>query len=145
MRVDFMEIEKKIEWLKPERVLKLTDAYKCDFGPNRLLIIGLGKNGVDCALNCKHITEKRFGTDKTKVRYLGIAEDKYLDAASCEGSVLDSDERLPIVPEEAIYKYLNNPGRLPPTTVTNGIRVLRKAWRRVTCRRGTPFARAVRI
>lgn len=108
-----MEIEKKIEWLKPERILKLTDQYKSTFGLNRLLIIGIGKNGVDCALRCKHITEKRFGADHKKVRYIGIAEDKYLDTASCEGTVLDENERLDIVPEEAIYKYLNNPARLP--------------------------------
>ena len=62
-----MEIEKKIEWLKPERVLKLTNQYKSLFGINRLFVIGLGKNGVDCALRCKHITEKRFGTDDKKV------------------------------------------------------------------------------
>ncbi len=107
-----MEIEKKIEWLKPERVLKLTDQYKSLFGINRLFIIGLGKNGVDCALRCKHVTEKRFGSDDKKVRFLCIAEDKYLEEASCEGTVLHSDECIPIVPEEAIYKYLNNPGRL---------------------------------
>ncbi|MBE6902860.1 MAG: hypothetical protein E7478_10315 [Ruminococcaceae bacterium] len=108
-----MEIEKKIEWLKPERVLKLTNSYKSSFGLNRLFVIGLGKNGVDCALQCKHITEKRFGTDESKVRYLAIAEDKYLADASCEGTVLAENEQIPVIPEEAIYKYLNNPARLP--------------------------------
>lgn len=108
-----MDIEKKIEWLKPERVLKLTKEHKSVFGMNRLFIIGIGKNGVDCALQCKHITEKRFGSDPKKVRFLGIAEDKYLDSASCEGTFLLSEEQLPIIPEEAIYKYLNNPARLP--------------------------------
>lgn len=108
-----MEIEKKIEWLKPERVMKLTNQYKSLFGINRLFIIGLGKNGVDCALRCKHITEKRFGTDDKKVRFLGIAEDKYIETASCEGTKLNDTECIPVVPEEAIYKYLNNPARLP--------------------------------
>ncbi len=108
-----MEIEKKIEWLKPERVLKLIEDHKSVFGINRMFIIGIGKNGVDCALQCKHITEKRFGNDPKKVRFLGIAEDKYLADASCEGTVLTEDECLPIVPDEAIYKYLNNPARLP--------------------------------
>ncbi len=108
-----MEIEKKIEWLKPARVLKLTNQFKSLFGINRLFVIGLGKNGVDCALRCKHITEKRFGTDDRKVRFLGIAEDKYLESAECEGTRLNPSECVPIVPEEAIYKYLNNPGRLP--------------------------------
>ncbi len=112
-----MEIESRIDWLKPERVMKLTDRHKSMFGMNRLFIIGLGKNGVDCALRCKHITEKRFGTDDKKVRFLGIAEDKYLEAAACEGSVLTEEEQIPIVPEEAIYKYLNNPARLPQTAV----------------------------
>jgi len=108
-----MEIERKIEWLKPERVMKLTNVNKSLFGMNRLFVIGIGKNGVDCALQCKHITEKRFGTDDKKVRFLGIAEDSYLEAASCKGSVLSEGEKLPIIPDEAIYKYLNNPGRLP--------------------------------
>ncbi|MGN0649729.1 MAG: tubulin-like doman-containing protein [Oscillospiraceae bacterium] len=108
-----MEIEKKTVWLKPERILKLGNGAKSKFGMNRLFIIGIGKNGVDCLLRCKHITEKRFGTDSQKVRYLGIAEDSYLDGASCCGTVLDEGETIPIVPEEAIYKYLNNPGRLP--------------------------------
>lgn len=108
-----MEIEKKIEWLKPERILKLTGEHKNLFGINRMLIIGLGKNGVDCALQCKHITAKRFGSDLKRMRFLGIAEDKYLASASCEGTALSADEQIPVVPEEAIYKYLNNPGRLP--------------------------------
>lgn len=120
-----MEIESRIEWLKPERVLKLTDRHKSMFGINRLFIIGLGKNGVDCALRCKHITEKRFGTDDKKVRFLGIAEDKYLEAADCEGTVFTESEQIPVVPEEAIYKYLNNPARLPQAAVSwfdNGLK-----------------------
>lgn len=111
--VIILEIEKKIEWLKPERIQKLYDGHKSIFGINRLLIVGVGKNGVDCVLRCKHITEKRFGTDSAKVRYLGIAEDKLLDASSCIGTTLAADERLPIAADEAIYKYLNNPARLP--------------------------------
>ncbi len=120
-----MEIENKIEWLKPERVLKLTGKHKSIFGINRMFIIGLGKNGVDCALQCKHLTEKRFGTDDKKVRFLGIAEDRYLDSASCAGSVLTEEEQIPVVPEEAIYKYLNNPARLPQAAVSwfdNGLK-----------------------
>ncbi len=112
-----MEIENKIEWLKPEHVLKLTDKHKNIFGINRMFIIGLGKNGVDCALQCKHLTEKRFGTDDKKMRFLGIAEDKYLESASCFGSVLTEAEQIPVVPEEAIYKYLNNPARLPQAAI----------------------------
>ena len=108
-----MEIEKKTAWLKPERILKLNGAGKNRFGMNRLFIIGVGKNGVDCLLHCKHLTEKRFGTDAQKVRYLGIAEDSVLEAAQYHGSALEEGETVPIVPEDAIYKYLNNPGRLP--------------------------------
>lgn len=120
-----MEIEQKIEWLMPERVLKLMNEHKSGFGINRMLIIGIGKNGVDCALQCKHITEKRFGTDEKKIRYIGIAEDKYLASASCEGSVLEANEQIPIIPEEAIYKYLNNPARLPQSAISwfdNGLK-----------------------
>ncbi len=120
-----MEIESRIGWLTPERVMKLTDRHKSMFGINRLFVIGLGKNGVDCALQCKHITEKRFGTDEKKVRFLCIAEDKYLAEAGCEGTVLTESEQIPIVPEEAIYKYLNNPARLPQAAVSwfdNGLK-----------------------
>ena len=108
-----MEIEKQIEWLKPERIEKLCDTEKSIFGINRMLIIGIGKNGVDCVLRCKHITERRFGTDTTKMRYLGIGESRLLDEAECFGSRLADDEKLSIVPEDSIYKYLNNPARLP--------------------------------
>lgn len=108
-----MEIEKKTAWLKPEKILKLGNGAKSKFGMNRLFIIGIGKNGIDCLLHCKHITEKRFGSDPQKVRFLGIAEDSYLNKASYQGSALEESETVPIVPEDAIYKYLNNPGRLP--------------------------------
>lgn len=108
-----MEIEKKIEWLKPERIQKLYGGHKNLFGINRMLIVGIGRNGVDCMLQCKHLTERRFGTDTKKMRYLAIAEDKLLEAAECFGTKAAADEQIPIVPEEAIYKYLNNPARLP--------------------------------
>ncbi len=112
-RGDFMEIEKRIEWLMPERIQKLCADHKSQFGFNRLFIIGIGKNGVDCVMQCKHITECRFGSDPKTVRYLAIGEDKLLQASEYEGTVLNDDECIPIVPEEAIYKYLNNPAKLP--------------------------------
>lgn len=108
-----MEIEDQIEWLKPERIEKLCGSEKNIFGINRMLIIGIGKNGVDCVLRCKHITERRFGTDGTKMRFLGIGESGLLDSSECYGSRLADDEKLSIVPEDSIYKYLNNPARLP--------------------------------
>ena len=108
-----MEIEKRIEWLMPERIQKLSADHKSQFGFNRLFIIGIGKNGVDCLMQCKHLTEKRFGTDTKTVRYLAIGEDALLHKAAYEGTVLCDDECIPIVPEEAIYKYLNNPAKLP--------------------------------
>ena len=108
-----MEIEKKIEWLKPERIWKLCGEYKNIFGINRMLIVGIGKNGTDCVLRCKHLTQCRFGSDTNKMRYLAIGEQKMLDSADCFGSALAADEKLPIIPEEAIYKYLNNPAKLP--------------------------------
>ncbi len=120
-----MEIENKIEWLKPERVMKLTDKHKSIFGINRMFIIGLGKNGADCAIQCKHLTEKRFGTDEKKMRFLCIAEDKYLESLNCHGTVLAENEQIPVVPEDAIYKYLNNPARLPQAAVSwfdNGLK-----------------------
>lgn len=108
-----MEIGQKTEWLKPERIQKLYDGQKSHFGMNRLLIIGIGRNGTDCALHCMHITEKRFGRDPKKVRFLCIGEQKQLESASYEGSVPGDGDVIPIVPEEAIYKYLNNPAKLP--------------------------------
>ena len=39
----------------------------------------------------------------------------------------------------------NSPGSVPPSMVTSGMKVLRKAWRLMTVRSGTPLARAVRM
>lgn len=108
-----MEIEQKLEWLKPERIQKLYDGQKSHFGMNRLFIIGIGRNGVDCALHCMHLTERRFGRDPSKVRFLCIGEEGQLARAEYEGSVPADGDTLPISPEEAIYKYLNNPAKLP--------------------------------
>lgn len=102
-----------MDWLRPERIQKLYDGQKSPFGMNRLFIIGIGKNGIDCALRCMHLTEKRFGRDPKKVRLLCIGEKTQLDERSYEGSVPSDGYTLPIDPEEAIYKYLNNPAKLP--------------------------------
>lgn len=108
-----MDIEQKINWLRPERIQKLYDGHKSPFGMNRLYIIGIGKHGTDCALRCMHLTQKRFGADPKKVRLLFIGSQKQLENSSFEGSVPTDGDVLPIVPEEAIYKYLNNPEKLP--------------------------------
>ena len=42
-----MDIQKQVEWLKPDRIMKLYDGEKSMLGMNRLLIIGVGKNGTD--------------------------------------------------------------------------------------------------
>ena len=108
-----MNIEQKMEWLKPERIMKLYDGQKSHFGMNRLFVIGIGKNGADCVLRCMHLTEKRFGRDPKKVRFLSIGEETQLGGLSYEGSVPGDGFTLPIDPEESIYKYLNNPAKLP--------------------------------
>ncbi len=110
---DILEIERKVEWLFPERIEKLYTGQKNMFGINRMLIIGIGNNGTDCVLRCKHLTERRFGSDLRKMRYLCVGEEKALGSASCHGTVLTAEERLPIIPEEAIYNYLNDPKTLP--------------------------------
>ena len=109
----FVEIEQKIEWLKPERIQKLYDGQKSPFGMNRLFVIGIGKNGTDCALRCMHLTEKRYGKDPKRVRFLCIGEQKQLFESSFEGTVPADGIVLPIAADEAIYKYLNNPAKLP--------------------------------
>lgn len=109
----FVEAEKIIEWLKPERIQKLYTKHKNSFGVNRLLIIGVGRNGIDCALHCKHLVERRFGSNDKKVRYIGIGDGKMLDEADWEGTVFTAEEAVRIVPEEAIYPCLNAPESLP--------------------------------
>ncbi len=108
-----MNIEQKMEWLKPERITKLYDGQKSRFGMNRLFVIGIGRNGTDCVLRCMHLTEKRFGSDPKKVRFLSIGEESQLAELSYEGTVPADGITLPISPEESIYKYLNNPAKLP--------------------------------
>lgn len=108
-----MDIEEKINWLRPERIQKLYDGQKSHFGMNRLYIIGIGRHGTDCALRCMHLTQKRFGSDPKKVRFLFIGSQNQLEESSFEGSTPSEGDVLPIIPEEAIYKYLNNPEKLP--------------------------------
>lgn len=108
-----MEIEQKIAWLRPERIQKLYKGQKNSYGMNKLFIIGIGRNGTDCVLRCIHSTSRRFGLNPQKVRFLCIGEEKQLSGASYEGSVPADGDVLTIVPEDAIYKYLNNPAKLP--------------------------------
>lgn len=113
-----MEIEQKTEWLKPERIEKLYEGHKSLFGMNRLFIIGIGKNGTDCALRCMHLTQRRYGNDPRRVRFLCIGEQKQLADSSYEGTVPSDGFVLPIAADEAIYKYLNDPGKLPEYTLS---------------------------
>ena len=108
-----MEIEQKIAWLRPERIQKLYEGQKSSYGMNRLFVIGIGKNGIDCVLRCMHNTSRRFGLDPKKVRFLCIGIENQLNDASYEGTVPSDGDVLQIVPEDAIYKYLNNPAKLP--------------------------------
>ncbi len=101
-----------LEWLKPDRVLKLYRGSKSAFGTKKLFVIGVGKNGVDCLMRAKHIAENRFQKDNTRIRYLGIGVKELVDAAEFCGSVLEEGEKLPIDPDEDIYPYLNDPSKL---------------------------------
>lgn len=107
-----MDIEKQIEWLKPERILKLYGGEKSIFGTKRLFIIGVGRNGTDCLLRAKSIAEERFSAEKSKIRFLAIGEDVLLEKAEYRGCVLSGGETLKIVPDDAIYGYLNDPEAL---------------------------------
>lgn len=113
-----MDNEKLIDWLKPDRIMKLYAGRKTRFGTKRLYVVGIGKNGTECLMRCKHIAENRYKTDDTKIRFLAVGEDKMLDAAEFCGSVLRDAEKLRIVPDDAIYKYLNAPERLPETALS---------------------------
>ena len=113
-----MDNEKLIDWLKPDRIMKLYAGRKTRFGTKRLYVVGIGKNGTECLMRCKHIAENRYKTDNTKIRFLAVGEDKMLDAAEFCGSVLRDEEKLRIVPDDAIYKYLNAPERLPETALS---------------------------
>lgn len=113
-----MEIEQKVAWLRPERIQKLYKGQKSSYGMNNLYVIGIGKNGTDCVLRCMHNTSRRFGLNPQKVRFLCIGEEKLLEQASYEGSVPTDGDVLPVVPEDAIYKYLNNPAKLPDSALS---------------------------
>lgn len=109
-----MDIQKQVEWLKPDRIMKLYDGEKSMLGMNRLLIIGVGKNGTDCLMRAKHIAENRFNPRNDKLRFLAFGEEDYLDGAEYRGSVLREDEKIAVNPEKAIYQYLDDPDLLPP-------------------------------
>lgn len=113
-----METEKQVDMLRPDRIMKLYGGKKTAFGTKRLYAVGVGKNGTDCLMRCKHLAENRYSKDKSKLRFLAIGEDKLLDAAEFCGSTLDVDERLAVVPDDSIYKYLNAPERLPETALS---------------------------
>lgn len=109
-----MDIQKQVEWLRPDRILKLYDGEKNMLGMNRLLIIGVGKNGIDCLLRAKHTAENRFDAKTNNIRYLAFGLEEYLENAELCGSVLSENEKIAINPEEAIYRYLDNPDLLSP-------------------------------
>lgn len=109
-----MDHQAKVEWLSPKRVMKLYKGTKAVYGSRRLFIIGIGSNGIDILVRCKDIAENRYGSDNTKIRFLGIGLKDHLDSAQVNGSVLEEDERIEIDPEEAIYSYLNDPSKLTP-------------------------------
>lgn len=109
-----MDIHKQVEWLRPDRIMKLYDGEKSMLGMNRLLIIGVGKNGTDCLMRAKHIAENRFNPRSDKLRFLAFGEEEYLDGAEYCGSVLREDEKITVNPEKAVYQYLDDPDLLSP-------------------------------
>ncbi len=109
-----MDIEKQMDWLKPDRILKLYDGEKNMLGMTRLFVVGVGKNGTDCVLRVKDIAEQRFSSDTDRIRYFAFGYNCDTDGAEFHGSVLSERECVSIVPEEAIYKYLEDPELLSP-------------------------------
>lgn len=111
--VRFLDYRAKVQWLSPRRVMKLYSGEKASYGSRRLFVIGIGSNGIDILIKCKDIAENRYGSDKSKIMFLGIGLKEQLDGAECHGSVLEPEERIEIDPDEAIYPYLNDPAKLP--------------------------------
>lgn len=104
-----MSRENEYEWLKPDRVLKLYRGSKSAFGTKKLYVIGIGQNGVDCLIRAKHIAENRFQQDKSRIRFLAVGVNEYVDTAEFCGTVLEDSDKLSIDPDAAIYNYLNKP------------------------------------
>ncbi len=107
-----MDYRAKVQWLSPRRVMKLYKGKKASYGSRRLFVIGIGSNGIDVLIKCKDIAENRYGSDNSKIMFLGIGLKEQLDNAQCHGSVLEPGERMEIIPDEAIYPYLNDPSKL---------------------------------
>lgn len=108
-----MDLEQKIKWLSPERNLKLYGGKKSHFGFNRLMVIGIGRQGIDSTLRCMHITQRRFGFNDNKIRFMLIGTPDEIEASEYEGTMSGQCDALSVVPEEAIYPYLNDPEKLP--------------------------------
>lgn len=113
LEVHFLDYQAKVKWLFPKRVMKLYKGKKAAYGSRRLFVIGIGSNGIDILIKCKDIAENRYGSDNSKIMFMGIGLKEQLDNAQCNGSVLEPGERLEIDPDEAIYPYLNDPTKLP--------------------------------
>lgn len=108
-----MEMDERLEWLMPNRIMKTIRDFKSPVGGSRLFIIGIGMNGVDIALRCKDFAENFCDFDSHTIRFLGIDLAENLKSAEYKGSRLLDSERIELDPEEAIYPYLNDPERLP--------------------------------
>ncbi len=108
-----MDMDERLEWLMPNRIMKTIRDFKSPVGGSRLFIIGIGMNGVDIALRCKDFAENFCDFDSHTIRFLGIDLAENLKSSERNGSRLLDSERIEIDPEEAIYPYLNDPERLP--------------------------------
>lgn len=98
--------------LRPDRVMKMYRGSKSAFGTKKLFVIGIGQIGVDCLIRAKHIAENRFQKDRSRIRFLGIDVNDFVNGAEFCGSVLEDEEKLAIDPDTAIYKYLNDPDKM---------------------------------
>lgn len=108
-----MEMDERLEWLMPNRIMKTIRDFKSPVGGSRLFIIGIGMNGVDITLRCKDFAENFCDFDSHTIRFLGIDLAENLKSSEYNGSRLLDTERIEIDPEDAIYPYLNDSERLP--------------------------------
>lgn len=107
-----MTVNERAAWLLPKNIMKLCDSYKCTGALKRLFVIGIGEDGTEILSECKKIAEDFFADDKSRLRFLAVGTAEYTGKTVDGIPVFEESERLTVDPEESIYPYMNDRGRL---------------------------------